>query len=565
VRRALALLIALVPLAPAGCGDDVDKTAACQLGEAQQAATVQDRKVIGAAAPYAPDLALAARDDELRTSIAARRQAAWQVVERALAPVPLAAPELAETFGGQPTVPAWHTWYAREDFERVFKKLYRDLGPGARQARAPLSAAAIDAGFAWNAVALDEVPEWPEERYLDYLAEIDTEVEVHGIAGISRVGYSPGATRHLIASYARQYACRLAADPEPFEPQPVRAGSPVEHVERLSLASCDWTLLGPFAAGNARVKVTSRGDGDADLYVRRGAAPTTTSFDCRSRGATSTEACEVDGHAPVWVAVFGAAPGDVEVTIEYLAEDVADPTCLDGELPRDAVLIKADWRRQLGAENLPYFDTSAVRMAERLTGKADHGPGDGSANPDPSAIYSLVLPNGNAFRLAGLHIMTKELDHWLWITLWWSPDPDADFGADRPASIAALPGPWRNYKMCVATQYLEGDPDPRGGLPCSLGDALAAVHRGSGSPTWCSNPYLELGEGNAATNCIGCHQHGGTELTAETILATLPHHGSTRVRNNFFTDYLWALKGGRGDDLSSIVQAEVDYWDANDP
>ena len=74
--------------------------------------------------------------------------------------------------------------------------------------------------------------------------------------------------------------------------------------------------------------------------------------------------------------------------------------------------------------------------------------------------------------------MSKELDHWLWITLWWSPDPDSDFGADRPAAIAALPGPWRNYKMCVTSSYLEGDPDPRGGADGSLGDALAAVHGG---------------------------------------------------------------------------------------
>jgi hypothetical protein len=153
----------------------------------------------------------------------------------------------------------------------------------------------------------------------------------------------------------------------------------------------------------------------------------------------------------------------------------------------------------------------------------------------------------------------------VWVTLWWSPRPDSDFGADRPAAVAALPGPWRNYKMCVSTSYLERDPDPRGGFGGSLGDALAAVHGGVGGPSWCSNPYLEQGAGNAGTNCIGCHQHGGTTLTPEGILAGQPHHGSSRVRNNFFTDYLWAIQGGNGEDLSSIVQAEVDYWDANDP
>jgi mono/diheme cytochrome c family protein len=98
--------------------------------------------------------------------------------------------------------------------------------------------------------------------------------------------------------------------------------------------------------------------------------------------------------------------------------------------------------------------------------------------------------------------------------------------------------------------------------PVTKGSGVVAVGRVA---AFASSDALEQGEGNAGTNCIGCHQHGGTDLTPESILATLPHHGSTRVRNNFFTDYLWAIKGGQGEDLSSLVQAEVDYWDANDP
>jgi hypothetical protein len=203
-------------------------------------------------------------------------------------------------------------------------------------------------------------------------------------------------------------------------------------------------------------------------------------------------------------------------------------------------------------------------MASRLADSATWNP-DGAADPSPSDIYTIQLPTGARFRLVGLHVMSKELDHWAWLTLWWSTQPDADFGADRPASVAALPGPWRNYKMCVATSYVERDPDPRGSAGGSLAESLSAVHRGPGGPSWCSNPYLEQGPGNAGTNCIGCHQHGGTTLTAESILGTQPHHGSTRVRNNFFTDYLWAIQGGLGEDLSALVQAEVDYWDSSDP
>lgn len=562
MRRALLFLVAA-----AGCGDEPDKTAACDLdlGQARSAATVQDRKIIGAVAPYAADLTIAERDEALRTSIAARRAVAWEVVGRVLAPTPLAEPDLAAQFGGQPSVPAWHTWFARDDFDRVFKKLYGDLGPAARAARAPLDAATIDAGFAWNTVALDGMPEWPEQRYQDYLAAIDTQEEAQGIGGVERVGYSSGAMRHLLGSYREQSDCRSATAPDAFDTQPVREGAHVDHAEHLTIASCEWRELGPFAASaRERVTVTARGGGDADLYVRRGAAPTPSEYDCKSAGDDSAESCDVDGGALVYVAVFGADASDVDVDVGYTAEDVAVPTCLSGEMPRDAVLVKADWRRQLAGENLPFYDTSAARMRERFAGKADWADGDGSANPTPAAIYSVTLPNGNVFRLPGLHIMSKELDHWLWITLWWSNNPDTDFGADRPASIAGLPGPWKNYKMCVVSQYLEGDADPRGGFGGSLGDALEAVGGGTNTPSWCSNPYLELGLGNAQTNCIGCHQHGGTTLEPEEILS-MPHHGSIRVRNNFFTDYLWAVKGGQGEDLSALIQAEIDYWDATDP
>jgi len=341
----------------------------------------------------------------------------------------------------------------------------------------------------------------------------------------------------------------------------VRPAVAVTQTETVDVDTCGWRVLGPFQAGaGGGVHVTSHGDGDADLYVRRGRPPSTDDFDCRSAGDSSDESCDVDGGAPVYVAVFAAEAAHVSLDIEYLEEDVIAPTCLGGPMPRDAVIVKADWRRELAGELLPTYDTSAARMTGRLAGTAEWN-ADGAGDPQPADIYTVQLSNGQRFRMPALHIMSKELDHWLWITLWYSPQPGTDFGADRPATLA---GPWRSYKMCVTTGFVERDPDPRGGQPGSLGDALAATHGGAGAPTWCSNPYLEKGAGNAATNCIGCHQHGGTDLSAENILA-LPHHGSTRLRNNFPTDYSWAVKGGMGDDLSSIVKAEIDFWDASDP
>ena len=156
----------------------------------------------------------------------------------------------------------------------------------------------------------------------------------------------------------------------------------------------------------------------------------------------------------------------------------------------------------------------------------------------------MQLSNGNVYRLVGLHVITKELRKWLWVTMWWAPDGDGDFGADRPADLEADPI-FRHYKMCVVSAHDERDPSQPPG------------------PTWCSNPYLERGAGNTRTNCIGCHQHGGTSLAPETIIGDetrFPANGRTEVRANFPTDYSWALT--REDNLARIVADEVAYYDS---
>nr|MBA2543584.1 PPC domain-containing protein [Deltaproteobacteria bacterium] len=387
--------VVLLGLCAAACGDNVvDKTAACRLGTAASASTIEDRYVIGEAAPYAPDLALAARDGELEQSIAARRQAAWQIVERVLAPVPFSEPALVQRFGVDASLPAWHSWYAKDDFERVFKTLYRDLGPEGRAARAPLD---VTAGFAANAVALDDDPAWSPQRYDDHVAGIDTLDKLAGIGGASRVGYSPGAMGHLIQSYAKQDACRTAADPDRFAFDPVREPHAVTQREALEVGECELRIVGPVQAGRGDVVVTTTGEGDLDLYVRRGAPPTTENFDCRSDGDAADEACSLAGEGPIYIALFGATAGRADLEIAYVTEDVRDPACLDGELPRDAVVIKADWRRQFTGEVLPTYDTSASAMANHLRGDAVWSAG-GEADPSPAEIYTIELPAGLRFR-----------------------------------------------------------------------------------------------------------------------------------------------------------------------
>jgi hypothetical protein len=269
----------------------------------------------------------------------------------------------------------------------------------------------------------------------------------------------------------------------------------------------------------------------------------------------------------VRIATRGAsASGMLDVTYTPATPEIA--ACLHGVFPPAAATVALEWRRTDIGLVFPTYDTSADGLARRLAPGADAtwGTGDGSAEPDEHAAYTLALPSGGTFRLAGMHIRTRELSHWLNITLWWSPTPDTDFGADRPASVRALGGPWASYKMCVATDFDEQDPDPTGGFgndAPTLAAALRVVHEGAGGPSWCSNPYIDAAPGLVRSNCVGCHQHamsGVRPADVQNDLAHYPANGRMQVRNNFPSDGFWGLDGG--DQLAGVLQQTVDWWRA---
>jgi hypothetical protein len=529
------------------CGDPTPD--ACD-GVTTSALSAPDRKLVGAASAYPIDATLRGRDDELARSQAARRAVAWAAVARALAPVPFA----IDPGAGAPTrLPRWHTWYGADDLRRLFQHLFTGLGPDEMRARAPFGDLALDAAFAWNPTAVESLPSWPADRWQAYLDDIEGADEVAGIGGIDRVQYSPGAARHLLASYAPIVGCEDTPAPPAFADAPTPGPRRMVR-ETLLLSPCSERMFGPYFVGGGET-LTARLDGAGALRLRAGAEPTADGFDCE--GAI----CDADGQAMVWIAVTAEAGGAAILTIDYQEADPAWAACLGTPFPLDAAVVKADWRRAELGFTMPVFDTSAAGLRDALGGDQEWAASD-QADPGPESIYTLALPSGARYRLAGLHLMTKELDHWLWVTLWWSPRPDDDFGADRPPSIAALGGPWANYKMCVVTAFREGDPDPRGGATePSLAEALAAAHAGAGGPSWCSNPMIELGPGNAASTCVGCHQHGGVPVTSEEILADdvrFPDNGRAQVRNNFPDDYSWAVTAG--DRLGRVFADEVEYW-----
>jgi hypothetical protein len=244
--------------------------------------------------------------------------------------------------------------------------------------------------------------------------------------------------------------------------------------------------------------------------------------------------------------------------------------CFASELPGDAVVVKTTWRRADFGLGVQSFATDADGLAGQLANPARGWTPDAELrHPDADRIFTMTNDSGGHFQLAGLHIMTKEQRDWLWITLFWSPEPDADFGEDRPEAVRALGGPWANYKMCVVTAYDEGgavDDQMRARYPtlaASLDVALAAT----APRTWCSNPYIETGAHNNVTNCIGCHQQGGSAVATETVLGgddpRFPDFGRQKVRANFPADYLWSL-GREPERLSGYVIEQMRFFDVND-
>ncbi|MFQ5688663.1 MAG: leishmanolysin-related zinc metalloendopeptidase [Gemmatimonadota bacterium] len=79
---------------------------------------------------------------------------------------------------------------------------------------------------------------------------------------------------------------------------------------KFDVSSANTDLAGPGATAAARAAATLRfsltgGSGNADLFVRLGSAPTTSSFDCQSTGATSNETCALGDPANgTWFALI---------------------------------------------------------------------------------------------------------------------------------------------------------------------------------------------------------------------------------------------------------------------
>jgi hypothetical protein len=140
------------------------------------------------------------------------------------------------------------------------------------------------------------------------------------------------------------------------------------------------------------------------------------------------------------------------------------------------------------------------------------------------------LQEGDFVVLVATHLTTKEIDDWVWGTLWWHDRADAGpFAADRPAKVTGI---WRNFLMSASYDLnlpLESD----------------------GKPHITFNPWLEAGfpdqgfGSGVVSNCMNCHNRASYPLDINFLpiqrgnpdLQGDPAYAAGRLR----PDFLWSL------------------------
>ncbi len=97
--------------------------------------------------------------------------------------------------------------------------------------------------------------------------------------------------------------------------------------ESGTIAKNAFKVFGPYnVATGSSLTVEMKGTGDADLYARKGLAPTLTQYDCRPYQTGSVESCTVTGGGSVFVAVNGFdVTSNFELTIKFKEATVIPP------------------------------------------------------------------------------------------------------------------------------------------------------------------------------------------------------------------------------------------------
>ncbi len=168
-------------------------------------------------------------------------------------------------------------------------------------------------------------------------------------------------------------------------------------------ATATYTLVVPAGASNLRF-VTSGGTGDADLYVKFGSAPTTSSYDCRPYVGGNAETCNIataqTGTYYVVLRAFSAFSG-VSLTGSYTTGSGSN------------IVPTANFTFATNGLTATFTDTSFDKDGSIASHAWNFGDGTSSTAANPSKTYSIpgtytvsltVTDNGGAIQTKTLPV-----------------------------------------------------------------------------------------------------------------------------------------------------------------
>ena len=156
--------------------------------------------------------------------------------------------------------------------------------------------------------------------------------------------------------------------------------------ETGTVAKDEWKHYGPYnVADMADLEAVLSGTGDADLYVRKGAQPTASDYDCRPYASGTSEECIVEGPGEIYVAVNGYDDSsDYTLTVSYKSADGGseggdeggdeggeeeggdEPTSEEASVSESGSVAKDEWKH-FG----PYPVAAAGALLAEMTGTGD--------------------------------------------------------------------------------------------------------------------------------------------------------------------------------------------------
>ncbi|MDC8015419.1 endonuclease [Tahibacter soli] len=262
----------------------------------------------------------------------------------------------------------------------------------------------------------------------------------------------------------------------------LQSGVPVAGIGGATGTEKRYTIAVPASASSLAV-VTSGGSGDADLYVRFGAAPTTSSYDCRSNRSGNAENCTVATPAAgtwhVLVRMYATAANVTLTATVSMSGGGGDDPYYDGVDTTSAARLRSTLHAIIAhSVKIPY--TASATDVWNVLDDADEDP------LVPGNILDIYKNASYAKAAAGNDFYNRE--HTWPKSLGFPDDGDANY-------------PHTDTHMLMASDIAYNE--ARGNLPfgtCTSGSTLYATlayfgQGGSGHGNYRCNGYWQVWDG----------------------------------------------------------------------